>query len=474
MKLSLSKIVVIFAFILTTTACAQEQGLIYNFFGGGARSEGMGQAFLAISNDGTAGSWNPAGLYVHEKTLMSFSYDFFMPRGNYTYSVSPGLSKTFAHEGSYGALNYWSIVSPLRVKNHHFVMNLSYTKNFDTYFKFGERLVDRSTESPNALYTKHGRISNICLALGTRLYEQVSFGLAFNVYMGTVVANESRTLLHDTTLQFGTYPYTSNIQLIDSTSYSGFSTILGLMYSSQSIRGGLVVRTPFSLKGSTDSSIYRISSLNGVEIDDLTDTVYIDEKTSKQEMPLTVGLGAAYNVSENLLLSVDLEYRNFADKVVKNLDSVLLTAGGERNEYYTDRNPYWKDVWQYRLGAEYLIHTPIGIIPLRCGFRNEEFPGGNITSYIIRYEGAKGSLTNDSSRISYILDSYNKGLERFHRVTGYSLAGGVGIHWAQIQLDFAYTYTTYKQDIYASLDAGVKSSNRWKNHHINFTFTGYF
>ena len=59
MKLSLFKVSILFALILATTANGQPQGLTFDYFGGGARSEGMGQAFLGVSDDGTAGSWNP-------------------------------------------------------------------------------------------------------------------------------------------------------------------------------------------------------------------------------------------------------------------------------------------------------------------------------------------------------------------------------------------------------------------------------
>jgi len=98
MKLSLFKVSILFALMLATTAYGQQQGLSYNFFGGGARSEGMGQAFLAVSDDGTAGSWNPAGLYIHEKTLMVFSYSFLMPRGNYSYYIDNAVYNTYSRD----------------------------------------------------------------------------------------------------------------------------------------------------------------------------------------------------------------------------------------------------------------------------------------------------------------------------------------------------------------------------------------
>ena len=43
-----------------TTVAAQEVSLSRT--GSGARAAGMGNAFIAVSDDGTAASWNPAGL----------------------------------------------------------------------------------------------------------------------------------------------------------------------------------------------------------------------------------------------------------------------------------------------------------------------------------------------------------------------------------------------------------------------------
>jgi len=44
------------------SAPAAGQGISLNRPGSGARAAGMGNAFIAVSDDGTAASWNPAGL----------------------------------------------------------------------------------------------------------------------------------------------------------------------------------------------------------------------------------------------------------------------------------------------------------------------------------------------------------------------------------------------------------------------------
>ena len=51
------------AFVLVTAATTvAAQDISLNRPGSGARAAGMGNAFIAVSDDGTAASWNPAGL----------------------------------------------------------------------------------------------------------------------------------------------------------------------------------------------------------------------------------------------------------------------------------------------------------------------------------------------------------------------------------------------------------------------------
>nr|MBN2276311.1 hypothetical protein [candidate division Zixibacteria bacterium] len=495
MKLSLFKVVILLSLILATTAFGQQQGLTFNFFGGGARSEGMGQAFTAVSDDATAARWNPAGLYVHEKTLMVFSYASLMPRGEYSFYPYNSGSRVdvFDHSGNFGSLSNWSIVTPLRVKGHHVVASVGYNDDFDVYYKFGENLFgDWTGENPNALFEKHGRISSLNLGMGTRIYQNISIGATGNIYTGKVVTNEGRYYYRDVDYNNGYATYASNVTVLDSTSFSGFNTTLGILYSGDNFRAGFTVKTPFNLDGESDTSQYRISTRNGVGIiqDDWnitgfgifkTDTIYVDNRTFKIEMPLMMTMGMAMNTDikllgnllgvqdESLLLSADVEYRKFSDRMIKNLVNFVINANGDRIETYEIRDPNWSDVWQVRLGAEYLFNTGFGEIPIRLGYRNESYPQGDIASYSVEYVNERDQVgdTTNTLKVFYVFD-YDKG-----NTTGYSLSFGTGIHWSRILLDFAYTYTTYNQMIYVS-DNVLRSENDWKNHHLNFSFTGYF
>jgi len=475
MKMSLAKFAIIAALILTSTAYGQQLGLNFNYFGSGARAEGMGNAYLAISDDGSAATWNPAGLSVHEKTFMVFGYNGFFPRGDYSWYSDQGLLEVYDHTGDYGSLGALNLITPLRIKSHHFVASISYTRHFDVYYRFAEELYDFYPEietqgEPNSFIEKYGGINSINLGIGTRIYKKLSFGVTGNIYYGNVITEENRVVGAQILENNNPIYYEDRINIIDSTKFTGFNASIGFLYAGDRLRAGLVVKTPFELRGESDSTLVSILSQNGVVIAQdvlpgspfFTDTIYVDDMTSRLQMPFMTGLGLAYSLTDNWLISGDIEYKRFSNKKVKNLVSKVVTASGDINEEFTDdiNIPNWNDVVQFRLGTEYRWNTKYGMVPIRFGFRNEAFPEGDISGYEIQYD-------EDAYKIFYILNFEE------NKTTGTSLALGTGIHWSQILLDVAYTYTTYDQQIYRFADE-LRSNGDWKNHHLNFTFTGYF
>jgi hypothetical protein len=61
----------ILALALGVATPAGAQGVVFNRTGSGARAAGMANAFIAVSDDGTAASWNPAGLGQLRKPELS-------------------------------------------------------------------------------------------------------------------------------------------------------------------------------------------------------------------------------------------------------------------------------------------------------------------------------------------------------------------------------------------------------------------
>ena len=62
------------ALSLAVATAARAQEISLNRPGSGARAAGMGNAFIAVADDGTAASWNPAGLSQLRKSEFSLVY----------------------------------------------------------------------------------------------------------------------------------------------------------------------------------------------------------------------------------------------------------------------------------------------------------------------------------------------------------------------------------------------------------------
>ncbi len=77
MKGSLTRALVL-VLVLSSAAFGQYS---FDFVGGGARAEGMGNAYLGVSDDVSGVSWNPAGIYAIEKPVLGVSYASLAPRG---------------------------------------------------------------------------------------------------------------------------------------------------------------------------------------------------------------------------------------------------------------------------------------------------------------------------------------------------------------------------------------------------------
>jgi len=156
-------------------------------FGAGARSLGMGKAFVALANDATATYWNPAGLssvvrqeaiFLHAALWMGTAYDFL----SYVYPISGvgtiGLSGTRLYLGGFeGRDEYNQITNTF--EDVQSVYGLS----------IGRKLTDMLSLGANIKYLNHTMgeyisFGNYILDVGIGLkpgfhgfFEKLSFGL---------------------------------------------------------------------------------------------------------------------------------------------------------------------------------------------------------------------------------------------------------------------------------------------------------
>ena len=327
--------------------------------------------------------------------------------------------------------------------------------------------VDTATFRDEILSKMDGGLKNVSFGFGTRLYGNLSGGVALNVYTGNVVresvVRESSDDLMDNFLQ--TFSLTTTTTVIDSNKFSGYNFTVGFKYdglASGKLGLGLVVRTPFDLQVETGRSYFIITARNGLVQDAGTDTIYFDNLVAKYGSPWMIGLGSAYQFSERTTLTADVEFRNFSSRGVQLRDSLFLDPGGENEEFYTEvsSDSLWNNVFQFRLGAEHLWQHAWGTVPVRAGF-------AYVPTTVRSYEPENLIIDNNTGAISL-------GAKE-SRTTGVRLSAGSGIWWKQIHLDFAYSYLTRDWD---TGNPGYSKTGiyhqKFRNHALNASFTGYF
>ena len=207
-------------------------------------------------------------------------------------------------------------------------------------------------------------------------------------------------------------------------------------------------------------------------------------------MPLTVGIGASYQVTSSLLLSGDIELRSTGsnkyfvraeEPPATSLDSINLftlpgsiyyndttetsyyDASGKLVEIYNEFDLGYESTTQIRLGAEYMLTTKIGTIPLRGGIRFTQLPFSDV---------------NGVYRDAYqqIQEGYTLG----DRISQTCFSFGSGIHWNQVWLDFGVELQKEEQTengvSYFSDDVWYEYTNTRTKNTPSFTlsFTGFF
>lgn len=158
-------------------ADVSRSGVLFLRIAAGARAAGMGEAFVAISDDATAAHWNPAGLGLYPLTSTFLEYSF--PSGFEAKSIA--LLKNDVPETNYKRYDIWAL-SPLDL------MRCSKGKwsNYENYTtSFGE--------SVESIVTKYSQEKE-----GDRIETMVKTTAAFN----NSISKDSLVILKEKVLGF--------------------------------------------------------------------------------------------------------------------------------------------------------------------------------------------------------------------------------------------------------------------------------
>jgi len=459
----------------------------YNYYGGSARAMAMGYAFVGLSDDVSSGLWNPAGLWVLEGPMVSASYNLYSPAGEFADRQSPIRTK---NDLSMSAIGHFSFVAPVRIKGHPWVFSFNYDRNNEFSDKSAWVSSLTSGLNPDAYDEERRYQRTFNIGGSTRIFNQLSMGFTLNIIDASRVIDETR--LHFTTVIVDpVYNITADgireSRTIDSTKSNGFNFNLGLMFKEDRFSIGAVVHTPFTIRHTTDRTFDTLTTLNSLVDMDHTTTAYIVDSLAKQDIPLSVSLGAAFFPNEKLTLTLDMTFQNYGSTKWYYNTLRFFEPNGERTDSYEKIPIDWNNTFGVGIGGEYLVDSKFGQIPLRAGFRFDQLPQPANYTFVSTNIGYR--LDEADTLVAYELPTITTTRTAQDRQSTTSISLGTGIHWSQIEIDIAYMYTSgaeltlteqsYMYDEDSDGNPIAISENKvrnwgWKAHEFRFTFTGRF
>jgi long-subunit fatty acid transport protein len=365
----------------------------FNPIGAGARGLGMGGAFIAVADDGTAASFNPAGLAQLRRTelaVVGFSDELKVTQqvGN-----SANALPTLRHQ----APDFVGLSVPFDVGGKNLTVELSYQRAVDLFGKgvaftsdivtFKDLKIDQPGNASilaNVSPQQSGAFHVASLATGYQVTSRLSFGAALNVW----IANWSDIGGVDyrvSTIPVGGRPSVvlrdASRQFQQKQSMRGLNANVGFLLKYPRLSLGGVLRLPFA----GDYNLTETGKATVTDVGQPVQTSDVDISVgSRLRWPRSAGVGLALRPFKGMTLTGDYTISHWSRTAIEAVpDGALLTTANPNTTTFTDLNFFdllpasqtaTTDTSQWRAGGEYLVVTPKIIIPLRGGWFRDRSP----------------------------------------------------------------------------------------------------
>lgn len=418
--------------------------------GFGARALGMGGAFIAIADDATAASWNPAGLSQLEKPELTIVFR----RHQFRHSLS-SLFSPYAFQGpkdfngeSY-SLDFGAFTFPIRIGELKLTPQICYQRNVS--YDIDTRANHIRTMGPvligelaNLLADGYadeteryrGGVDNVALSLGVRLFDPLHVGVSVNKYFNGFDGWKKYTLQGTFLNPLSMAETTETFELTEKlkTLFSGYNINVGVLLKlGLNLKFGAVYKSAFS--AGVDIEVSRQADWNGKKMAEMG-----GRQTATLHWPETWGVGIAYAPSDPLTFSVDYTHtrwskgklKGFYDMHTQQYYDLYFPTFSQVNltpELIGENKPQ-TDSSQLRFGAEYVIIGSNFLVPVRVGYFSDVqyFPdagGDRVIFYglTVGWGYKKGHFSVDTALIyefgEYIRNQNDYSFTRFSELRAY-------------------------------------------------------
>lgn len=395
----------------------------FNPIGAGARGLGMGGAFIAVADDGTAVSFNPAGLSQLRRSEIAV-VGFHERLDSTVNARRPGAPGSETQRSRHGALDFFGVAVPFTVGSRNLTVQLSYQRAVDLYGQGAAGFVqtapardllsasviealrltpDRPLELDGQIGpSQHGAFRTVTIGAGYQITPRLSLGVGFNYWIGEWDASGGQSLRVRLpragqpgleVFRFeGTFDQEQNLRALNAN--------VGLLLRYPRLSLGAVMRLPFT------GDYKDIEELHAQDF--LLDQLLVtrDETRivrSRLHWPRSLGAGVALRPLRGLTVAGDYTRSRWSGAFIENVPTgALLTARDAAqtdpsNTQFVDRNFFdllpatvtaTTDTSQWRAGAEYLLTAiPKVVLPFRAGVFRDRSPVTDLTGTARRIDG---------------------------------------------------------------------------------------
>jgi len=375
-KLAICEVLLVLGFLLVSVNGLQAATLFQqvgvssspNPVGSGARALGMGGAFIAIADDATSASWNPAGLVQLERPELAIVGAYFQSRQDFSSSIHPEIDNTGKADDL--NINYFSAAYPFQ-----FYRNMIVSINYQRLYEFERSFdyqYDYSSLGVNLDQDKHfdqnGYIGALGLAYAIEITPKLSFGATLNIWTDKLLWKNGwkESFRENGVGTQGGVAVTIDTAITDKYSdFNGINANFGLLWNMNSyLTLGAVVKTPFDADICHEHSFAQTSTFGPP----VSTTVFRQNRISEDvelRMPLSYGAGLAWRVSDVLSFDLDVYRTHWSDYMLTDSEGNEFSPIDGRPKSESDV----EDTIQVRLGGEYLFISQKKnlVIPLRAG-----------------------------------------------------------------------------------------------------------
>jgi long-chain fatty acid transport protein len=413
-------LVAVSGFAQNTADIESLAGVKFNFGNPGARSLGMGGAFIALADDASAAEANPAGLTILRQPEVSVEgrnfkiIQGFNTSGTYLSDVNPIVSENFTAYSRRAELNFASVVYPLG--NFSIAAYHHQQLNYNLFIAAGVTPL-RFNVGPT------GPVPPSQCGVGCTEFELVPFGSAVEMDIKTnalamawqsgplsvgVAARHQRLDHSAASLRFeliGGNPVFSSASLQSADKEEDITFTAGFKYAASSRFG---IGGVYKQGAEFDTSLQYVDISAGAVYDVGNPTFHV---------PDVYGVGIFFRPTPVLTITADAVRVNYSNLV----DNVVPSVFDVNPQFFTA-----DDVTEYHVGAEYFFQSRIPVA-IRAGWWRD--PAHQIT-----YTGPLTTAEGIATRLLF-----PEGKDEDH------LTVGVGLAWPRFQIDAAYdTSDSYK------------------------------